>query len=95
MLLVVRMFKIFRSQNILKETTVFKQKNMDVQDFFEEWDDSEMMDMEEIESAVNCEGRCKSDGENTDSRQMKLITTKPKTCVARNVKSNTDQSLGF
>ena len=26
---------------------------MDVQDTFEEWDDSETMDMEEIESAVN------------------------------------------
>ena len=47
---------------------------MDVEDLFEKWDDSEMMDMEEIESVVGCEKerskKCEkgkdSDGE-TDS----------------------------
>ena len=49
---------------------------MDVEDVFEKWDDSEMMDLEEIESVVGCEKerskKCEkgknSDGERTDLR---------------------------
>lgn len=42
---------------------------MDVQDVFEEWDDSEVMDMEEIESVMNDgeERSESSEGESTDS----------------------------
>jgi hypothetical protein len=41
---------------------------MDVQDVFEEWDDSEVMDMEEIESVMNDgeERSESSEGESTD-----------------------------
>lgn len=58
--LYLEVYDIFRYKYLYKrEINIFNpifsqlQCNMDVQDSFEEWDNSETMDMEEIKSAVN------------------------------------------
>ena len=69
---------------------------MCVQDVFEEWDDSEVMDMEEIESIMYHEKESSesSEGESTDSADKDGNATKA-SCVGENAKKDTGANRCF
>jgi hypothetical protein len=57
------------------------------------WDDSEVMDMEEIESVMG-KREARAVKEKVWTRQMKMTTTKA-SCVVKSAKNNTGPNRGF